>query len=169
MISREIFKRDYGWKYATEEEFNAAYDRRVRNAEGIMLTEEEFIIEADEQYYDPEMLKQVYANLVRLVDAGKLSSAEILAYAVYKWCLRDAEALVAYQGSRDIWHVNNCGTSVREDKAIIEVNCEWGFEASRIKIIGTPYYDATDYQFIRFDCAHMSWLWKNGSLFFVYA
>lgn len=31
-------------------------------------------------------------------------------------------------------------------------------------------YDAlADYQFIRFDCAHMTWLWKNGNLYQVYS
>jgi hypothetical protein len=62
------------------------------------------------------------------------------------------------------WKVNNCGTKMPEDAAKIAVNGEWSFEASRIKIIGTPHYDATDCQFIRFDCTHMAWLWKNGSL-----
>ncbi len=37
-------------------------------------------------------------------------------------------------------------------------------EAERVRIIGAPYYDATDYQFIRFDGPHMSWLWHNGSI-----
>lgn len=42
------------------------------------------------------------------------------------------------------------------------------FETGRTHIIGTPYYDATDYQFIRFNCAHMAWLWQNGNLLQVY-
>ena len=45
---------------------------------------------------------------------------------------------------------------------------EWGFEASRVKVIGTPYYDSTDWQFIRFDCAAMTWLWANETLYMVY-
>ena len=66
------------------------------------------------------------------------------------------------------WAVNNCDAEIAEDTARIKVCEEWGFEASRIKIIGTPYYDATDWQFIRFDCAHMTWLWRNGNLHQVY-
>lgn len=92
-----------------------------------------------------------------------------MSYAHYKWYLRDAKAIIAYQEGRDRWIVNNCGTEVSEDTAKIAVNSEWGFEASRVRIIGTPYYDATDYQFIRFDCKQMTWLWKNGNLYQVYA
>lgn len=50
----------------------------------------------------------------------------------------------------------------------VEVNREWGFEASRIKIIGKAYYNATDWQYIRFNCAHMTWLWMNSNLYQVY-
>ena len=166
MISKEIFKRDYGWKYKTEEEFDAAYDRRCRCAQGISLTEEEFIIEAGE-FRNPETLKAVYARLAEM--AEKTGQNEMLSYAVYGWCLNNPDAIVTYEEGRGVWHVNNCGVEISEDKAKIEVNSEWGFEASRIEIIGTPYYDATDYQFIRFDCGYMTWLWKNGSLYQVYA
>lgn len=53
-------------------------------------------------------------------------------------------------------------------EAIAKVNLEWGFEADRIKIIGTPYYDATDWQFIRFNCAGCQWLWAQDALYPVY-
>ncbi|KUO74385.1 MAG: hypothetical protein APF81_19300 [Desulfosporosinus sp. BRH_c37] len=134
----------------------------------ILITEEEFVIEAG-KHYEGETLKTVYAALSELVNQKKLRPSEAYAYAHYKWCLRDPKAIVAYQEGRDKWIVNDCDTEVTEEVSIVKVNSEWGFEASRIQIIGTPYYDATDYQFIRFDCAHMTWLWKNGNLYQVYA
>ena len=120
-------------------------------------------------HFDAETLKAVYAALSELVNQKKLRASEVYSYAHYKWCLRDAKAVVAYQEGRDRWEVNNCGTEITEEAARIEVCEEWGFEASRVRIIGSPYYDATDYQFVRFDCAHMTWLWKNGNLYQVYA
>ena len=74
------------------------------------------------------------------------------------------EALVAYQTERDKWTVNTCDTGITEEQAKVKVCEEWGFEASRVRIIGTPYYDATDWQFIRFNCAGMAWLWHSESL-----
>lgn len=146
----------------------AGYDRHWKCRHGILITEEDFVIEAG-KHYEAETLKTVYTALVGLVGQKKLKAAEVYSYAHFKWCLREPDAIIAYQTEHDKWEVNNCGTKVSEDEAKIAVNSEWGFEASRIKIIGTPYYDATDYQFIRFDCAHMTWLWKNGNLYQAYA
>jgi len=164
----EKFILDRGWEFETEEALKAGYDRLWKCRHDILITEEEFVIEAGKNY-NAETIKAVYAALSELVNQKKLRASEVYSYAHFKWCLRDAKAVVAYQVGRDRWEVNNCETEISEDEAKIAVNSEWGFEASRIRIIGTPYYDATDYQFIRFDCAHMTWLWKNGNLYQVYA
>lgn len=164
----EKFVLDRGWAFKTEEALRAGYDRAWKCSRDILMTESEFIAEAGE-YCELETLKSVYAALVGMVEQKKITASEVYRYAYYKWCLRNPEAIVAYQEGRDKWIVNNCGTEVTEDEAVVAVNSEWGFEASRVKIIGTPYYDATDWQFIRFDCAHMTWLWKNGNLYQVYA
>ena len=47
----------------------------------------------------------------------------------------------------------------------MRINDMFGFEASGIEITGTPYYDATDYQFIRFRVREMMWLYCNDDLF----
>lgn len=164
----EKFILDRGFEFKTEELLRAGYDRLWKCAHGILLTESEFVIEAGE-YYEVETLKAVYAALVGMVEQKKLRVGEIYSYARFKWCLRNPEAIVAYERDRGEWEVNNCGAEITEEEAKIAVNSEWGFEISRIKIIGTPYYDATDWQFIRFDCGHMTWLWKNGDLYQVYA
>lgn len=164
----EKFVLDRGFEFETEEALKAGYDRIWKCKHDILITEEEFVIEAGKNY-DAEILKTVYAELSELVNQKKLRASGVYAYAHYKWCLRDPEAIVSYQEGKDKWEVNNCDTEVSEDKAKIAVNSEWGFEVSLVQIIGTSYYDATDYQFIRFDCAHMTWLWKNGNLYQVYA
>ena len=164
----EQFKRARGWEFKTEEELQSGYERYGKGKTGILLTLDEFITEAG-IHYEAEKLTSVYEKLTELVSQNKLHGSEIYQYAHFKWCLRNPEAVVAYQESRDKWIVNNCGDEITEEKAIVKVNREWGFEASRIKIIGTPYYTATDYQFIRFDCAHMTWLWKNSSIYQVYS
>lgn len=163
----EKFILNNGWKFKTKEDFQAGYDRAWKCAHEILLTEDEFVIEAGE-CYETDTLKAVYAALVELVKQKKLTAGEIYSYAYFKWCLRNPEAVIAYQRERDKWEVNNCGTQISEEEARVRINREWGFEVSRIEIIGFPYYDATDYQFIRFDCAHMTWLWKNGNLYQVY-
>ncbi len=134
------------------------------------MTAEEFAAEVKSRVMrDKELdVSPLYEVLSQFVKEKKLTPGEVLSYAVYSWCLRKPEAVVAYnEGSK--WLVNNCGTEISEDRARVEICEEWGFEASRVKIIGTPYYDATDWQFIRFDCAHMTWLWKDGNLYQVYA
>lgn len=164
----EKYILDRGFEFKTEEELKAGYDRAWKCRHGILLTETEFIIEAG-KFYEPVTLKKVYAALVGMVEQKKMQASDIYTYARFKWCLRNPEAIVAYQSERDKWEVNNCGTEVSESEAKEAINSEWGFEKGLVQIIGTPYYDATDYQFIRFDCGHMTWLWKNGDLYQVYA
>ena len=166
----ENFILGQGYLYDTEEEAKAGYDRMRKAGRGEMLTAEEFATEVKSRVkWDKELdVSQLYKDLSRLVTEKKLEPRDVFEYAVYTWCLRKPEAIVAYEYGRG-WLVNNCDTEIPEDRARIEVCEEWGFEASRVRIIGTPYYDATDWQFIRFDCAHMAWLWKNGNLYQVYA
>ena len=168
MNDLENFIRNRGWEFKTEESLKAAYDRHWKCRHNTLITQDEFIAEAG-THHEETVLREVYDALAALVNSKKLRASEVYAYAHYKWCLRNPKAIIAYQEGRDKWEVNNCDTEVSEDEAKIAINSEWGFEVSRIEIIGTPYYDATDYQFIRFDCKHMTWLWKNGNLYQVYA
>lgn len=163
----EKFVLDRGWKYNTKEDLKAGYDRAWKCSRNVMLSEEEFIVEAGEGF-DPETLKEVHAALVALVRQRKLEASEIYRYAYFNWCLRNPEAIIAYK-DYDRWLVNDCGTEIAEEDAKIRINKVWGFEASRIEIVGTPYYESGDWQFIRFDCACMTWLWKNQTLYQVFA
>ena len=160
------FVLDNGYRYATKEELQAGYDRHWKARHNILVTMEEFLAEAGRKQSDPAA--GTYEVLVRLVEEKKLRPGEVLGYAHYHWCLNTPAAVIAYQTGPKQWTVNNCDTDITEERAKTEVCEEWGFETSRVRIIGTPYYDATDYQFIRFDCAHMTWLWQNGSLYQVY-
>lgn len=165
------FILDRGFEFDTEEDFKAGYDRRWKAAHDILFTEAEFITEAQGRYpsnYDTDTLAEVYAALVAQVEEKRLCPSEVCGYAHFKWCLHKPEAIIAYQRGPGKWSVNNCETEITEEAARVAVCEEWGFEASRVKIIGTPYYDSTDWQFIRFDCAHMTWLWINESLYQVY-
>lgn len=169
----EKFVLDRGWAFKTEETLRAGYDRLWKCNRGILITENEFVEEAGLEIntfsqWNEDTAREVYNVLAGLVKVDKLTAAEVYRYAHFKWCLRNPAAIVAYQRERDKWEVNNCGTEITKEAAKVAVNGEWGFEASRIQIIGTPYYDATDWQFIRFDCAHMTWLWSNGNLYQVY-
>lgn len=155
-----------GYRYKTREELQAGYDRRWKAAHDILISMEEFLLEAEKQPSDPAT--DVYKALVKLVEEKKLRPRKVLGYAHYRWCLNKPEAIVAYQTGHDEWSVNNCDTEITEEAALVKICEEWGFETGRTRIIGTPYYDATDYQFIRFNCAHMTWLWQNGSLLQVY-
>lgn len=160
------FVLNNGHRYGTREELQAGYHRHWKAAHDILITAEEFFAEAGKQLKVP--VSGTYKALVTLVEEKKLHPGEVLAYAHYHWCLNKPEAIVAYRTGRDEWAVNNCDTEITEEGARIKICEEWGFEAGRVHIIGIPYYDATDYQFIRFNCSNMSWLWRNGSLLQVY-
>lgn len=146
------FVLDYGYKYATEEELRAEYDRSWRASHNILITLEDFLVEAGKKPSDPAA--DTYEALVGLVEEKKLQPRDVMEYAHFRWCLNKPEAVVVYQTAPDKWTVNNCDTEITEERAKVEVCEEWGFEASRVRIIGTPYYDATDWQFIRFNCGH---------------
>ncbi len=85
--------------------------------------------------------------------------------------MKNPEAIIAYQIDpywetpiHRKWAVNNCSEEITEEAARVKVCEKFGFEASRVKIIGTPYYDATDWNFIRFDCAGWAWLMVDGAI-----
>lgn len=164
------FVLNEGFRYETKSELQAAYDRHWKSAHDILITLDEFIIEAGKKSTESasDRLISVYETLVNLVEAKKLRPGEVLGYAHYRWCLNNPEAIIAYQTGLDKWTVNNCGEEITEEAARLKVCEEWGFETGRVRIIGTPYYDATDYQFIRFNCGHMAWLWANGDLLQAY-
>lgn len=162
----EKFVLDRGYNYQTEAELKAGYDRLWKTRRGILLSEEEFLTEAEPK--DKGAAADVYSVLVALVDKKAITASDVYQYARYKWCLRDPLAIVAYQESREKWIVNNCAEAITEEAARVKVCEEFGFEASRVKIIGTPYYDATDWNFIRFDCAGWHWLMNNGGICKVY-
>lgn len=163
----EKFILDRGYEYETEADLKASYDRLWKSKHGILITLDEFLTEAKRESGEVEdgPTVEVYNLLAGLVGSGKLTAADVYQYARFKWCLNSPDAIVGYEYNQGKWAVNNCDTEIAEDTARIKVCEEWGFEASRIKIIGTPYYDATDWQFIRFDCACMTWLWCNGNLY----
>lgn len=168
----EKFVLDEGCRYETKSELQAGYERRWKAHHDILITMDEFIVEAGKKPTDLASecrgITAAYEALVALVEEKKLRPGEVYNYAHYHWCLNSPEAIVAYQTGRDKWTVNNCGVEITEDAARIKICDEWGFETGRIRVVGNAYYDATDYQFIRFNCGHMAWLWYNGDLFKVY-
>lgn len=160
------FVLNNGHHYKTREELHAGYDRHWKAAHDILVTMEEFLSEANKKQSD--LAADTYKALIALVMEKKLSPGEVFSYAHFRWCLNKPEAIIAWQTGKGKWSVNNCDTEITENEARIKICEEWGFETGRTHVIGTPYYDSTDYQFIRFNCAHMTWLWQNGSLFQVY-
>ena len=165
MTEYEIFDKDRGWEFKTEETKQAAYDRLCKCKMGMLISEDEFIAEATCRVQrDTDTLKAVYAKLEGFVSGGKIKAGEVYRFAKYGWCLSCPEAITAYQTDNDKWTVNNCDEVISENDALVRINRLWGFEVGRIKLIGTPYYCASDWQFIRFDCAAMGWLYAEGTL-----
>lgn len=163
----EKFVLDNGYLYDTSEALKAGYDRVWKARHGIALTEEEFTAEVASRG-KPVDASGLYEAVMEHVNAGRLTAGDVMQYAHYRWCVNSPEAVVAYQVGREKWEVNNCSEEITEEAARIEVCEEFGFEASRVKIIGTPYYDATDWNFIRFNCSGRAWLMKNGEIYQVY-
>lgn len=166
----EQFVLSSGHYYDTEEDLKAGYDRRWKVRHGLWVTAEEFTAEVRSRVKHNKELDvwPLYEILSRLVKEEKLSHGEAFKYAAYAWCLRKPETVVAYQSNDGKWIVNNCDTEIPEEQARITICENLGFEASRVRIVGTPYYDATDWQFIRFDCAGRTYLYKNDTLYQVY-
>lgn len=160
------FARDYGWKYETKEDFRTAYARKTKSTQGIILTEDEFLSEL--QVEDVTEGRRLYAALHPLVEKGAIKAFDLYQYARFKWCLHHPEAVIACEIGPKRWAVNNCGEEVTEGRAKQLLNEEWGFEVSQIMILGTPYYDATDWNFIRFRCKGVEWVMCNDSLYQVY-
>lgn len=161
------FLRDNGWKYKNEEEAIAAYARMKKSADGVPLSWEEFAAELTAAQSD-HLAQQLYTKLLALVDQGALTALELYHYAKFKWCRSHPEAVDAYQTGPKQWAVNNCCEEIPEDRARLLINSEWGFEASRIEILGTPYYESTDWNFIAFRCGPLNWLMKNDDLYKIY-
>lgn len=167
MTDFEQFVRDYQHKYPTDEALKAAYDRRWKAAHGILLTQEEFRLET---YTDSEDdIGPVYEKLLSLLKIGALNERDVYNYAHYRWCLASPEAIVAFEiGPKNQWVVNNCGTELSTELAIDKINDEWRFEREYIEIIGTAYYDASDWNFIRFNVDGVQWLMHEGELHQIY-
>ena len=167
MMTFGQFARDYRCEYPTDEALKAAYDRRWRAEHDILLTAEEFKLETRTE---PESdVGPTYEKLLQLLELGALKERDIYNYAHFCWCLSSPEAIIALQiGPKNKWAVNNCGTKLSAELAIDKINDEWRFERAYIEIVGTAYYDATDWNFIRFNVDGVSWLMHNGGLYQVY-
>lgn len=158
---------DQSWKYQTEEQLLAGYARLTKAKQGIPLSPDECLqeLQADEHTYTA---RQLYSVLLGYVKESALSAYDLYQYARFRWCVNHPEAVIACQTGPKRWEVNTCGRSISEERAKLLVNSEWGFEASRIKLLGTPYYDATDWNFIRFRCGPYDWLMRDGELHQIY-
>ena len=162
-----IFLHNEGWKYDTKEDAIAGYERQKKSSLGAPLTWDEFWAEL-RMKDAPSAAQELYQVLCRHMENGALSAYDLYKYARFRWCVRHPEAVVAYQIGPKRWAVNTCGEKISEEQARQRLNSEWGFEASRIKLLGVPYYDATDWNFICFHCGRYDWLMQDGDLHQIY-
>ncbi len=162
----QAFLRDEGWKYDTEDDILTAYARKVKSYQGTPLTEDECLAELGTEYALEG--RQLYTKLHPLVQSGALKASDLYKYARFKWCLRHPDAVIACETGPKRWVVNNCGEEISTDRAKQIISNQWGFDIGRIEILSTPYYDATDWNFIRFRCANVDWVMHNDSLDQIY-
>ena len=161
------FLWDRGWEFETEAAVKAAYARMKKAFDGEVLTEEEFLLELEPRDAS-DMDKQLYNRLRELVEQGALRTGDLYQYAYHKWCFRHPEAVIACEVGRNRWEVNNCCEEITVERARQTINREWGFETNLVEIIGTPYYDATDWNFIQFRCTGVECVMCNDSLYQIY-
>ena len=140
------FLSDEGWKYDTEAAALAGYARMVKAEQGKPLTWEEFWAELRMEG-DTSAAQKLYRTLCEHMENGALSAYQLYEYAHHRWCISE---------------------TISEDRARLLLNSEWGFEASRIKLLGIPYYDATDWNFICFRCGPYDWIMQDGELHQIY-
>lgn len=167
----EKFVLDQGYRYPAKAALEAAFERRWKTRHSILLTAEEFESEAMSGGKMTGKFREVYDVLIDHIQAERLEKSSLLEYACFRWCLKNPEAIIAYQTDvgKDLpisrkWAVNNCSAVISEESARLCSCEEFGFEASRVKIRGTAYYDASDWNFIRFDCVGWAWLLHNGEI-----
>lgn len=161
------FLMDNGWKYETEEEALSGYERMSKSQNGALLTLEEFLTELRIEV-DAASARQLYDILLGLTEKGALSPYDVYLYASFGWCAKCPEAVIAYQIGPKRWAVNNCPETISEERAKALIVSDFGFDASRIKLLGIPYYDATDSNFICFRCGVYDWVMKDGDLHQIY-
>ncbi len=162
-----VFLQNEGWRYDSEETALAGYGRLKKSSHGSLLTEDEFL----EEIFPVEDIKaarRLYHILRSLAESGALTSLSLYQYARFKWCISRPEAIVACQTGPKRWEVNNCAEAITEDRAKVLLNSEFGFEVSRLELLGTPYYGATDWNFIRFRCGRYDWLMRDSELYKIY-
>lgn len=161
------FLRDYGYQYASETDALNGFVRWLKSNRGTLLAEDEFLAELGAGQSDI-LARQLYDKLRTLVEEKALTAMGVYNYAKYRWCRNHPEAVIAYRIDRCSWVVNNCSMEIPEERAVLLVNSEWGFEASRIKLRDTPYYEAADMNFISFQCGPLGWVMRNGDLYQIY-
>ena len=167
MVDYEQFERDYRSEYLTDEAMKAAYDRRMKAEHDTLLTPEEFKLETRTGLETD--VSAVYGKLRDLLGNGAIRKRDVYNYAHYRWCMNAPDAIIAYEtGPKNQWAVNNCDTEHSAELAIDKINDEWRFERAYIEIVGAAYYDATDWNFIRFNVDGVSWLMYDGELYQVY-
>ena len=115
------FVLDCGYKYKTEGELRAAYDRAWRASHNILITLEDFLAEAGKKPSDPAA--DTYKALMRIVEEKKLQPRDVMGYAHFRWCLNKPGAVVAYQTATDKWTMNDCDTEITEERTKVKV-CE---------------------------------------------
>ena len=59
----------------------------------------------------------------------------------------------------------NLAEEISFDEAIDRINDEFGFAKEKIIICSTPYYFATDMQYIIFAVRNHIWAWLNGDIY----
>lgn len=161
------FLSDEGWRYDTEADALAGYGRKVKAEQSEPLTWDEFLAELRIEG-DTSAAQELYRVLHQYMERGALSAYDLYHYARHRWCVKCPEAVVAYQIGPKRWAVNSCDETITEDRAKLLLNSEFGFEASRIKLLGIPYYNATDWNFICFHCGAYDWLMQDGELYQIY-
>ncbi len=81
----ERFVLDRGFEFQTETALKAGYDRLWKSLHGILISEEEFLTEAEPK--DVDTAADVYSALVALVDKKAITANDVYQYARFKWCL----------------------------------------------------------------------------------
>lgn len=160
------FLRDEGWKFEGKENLKKAWERREKLKANEMLTWEEFQAEARKDLSDNPEAKAMYSKLASLIRAEKLCASGMLMFTARAWNAKsfNLNAIQTVELDNGKFATNTCMEVVSDDEAKCRVNEEFGFEAGQIKILGIPCYDATDYNFIRFECRGWSWLMMNGQI-----
>jgi hypothetical protein len=144
------------------EEYLREYKRSLAIEHNVPLLYEDFLVRINKPHseaaaYAFECMRDLYYS-----EPMSLSTLynHRFAWVYYSWVDRP-------EIENNKYAENTCPTIISRDKAIEVIHLNLGFDKRLIRIAGTAYYEATDWNYIRFAVRGWAFVFQDDSLYVV--